>query len=85
MTYAAAKQRKDELEAIAMRAGAKLQAYPKGEMGLVGSEVRNSEAFKADMAAYRAAEAKSNASAKAFIKAYKKQYLAERQQKRMGK
>lgn len=85
MTYAAAKHRKDELEIIASRAADRLQAYPKGEMGMVPDAVRTTAEYKADMAAYRAAESKSNAFNKAFLKAYKKQYLAERQQKRMGK
>lgn len=85
MNYAAAKAHKDQLEAATMRAGEKLQAYPKGEMGLVGSAVRNSAAFKADKAAYDQAAAKSDAFAKAFLKTFKKQYLAERQARMMGR
>lgn len=85
MTYAEAKAHKDQLESATNQAGAKLNSYPKGEMGLVGSEVCNSPAFKADEAEYRKAAAKSDAFAKAFIKTFKKQYLAERQAKMMGR
>lgn len=77
-TFAIAKAARDQLTMQVNAASAKLNAYPKGKMGLTDDAAKNTVEWKRDNAAYQAAFKNLQNYNSTFTKKYKKELAAER-------
>lgn len=53
LTYERAKQTRDNIETAMKKSSAKLQAYPRGAMGLTPDAIKFSKDYQHDLLAYR--------------------------------
>lgn len=84
LTFQQFKSTQAKIQARMEVAGAKLQTYPRGAMGLTPDDVKNSEEYKADKSEYALAFAQLRQLNGTYIKLYAKELAAERKQRRAG-
>lgn len=78
MTYAIAKQIKQDLEAAVAVAGNALKVFPKAADGLTPDSIKISPAFRAAKQEYDLAFSRLRAFNEDFLRAYKNEYQADR-------
>lgn len=78
MTYAEAKAKFDEFNAAVERASKALQVFPKGPMGLTPDDVKALPEWRAARVTYANASTQCRDFTRFFLKAFGKEYRAER-------
>lgn len=81
MDYERAKKVRDVLQSVVNAASAKLQAFPKGEMGMIREDVRFTRECMDAKASYASAMRGLQEFNSKFVKTFAKEIRAERRQK----